>query len=462
MPKLSEIKGWAAEAGMSPEEYIKAWNISTADIQPDEEPPSLTQSINGIKPPIATEAESLDLDTKLTKNQKWGNFFDNPYTKTGIKGAELISNALGPKSEYNGPKAAITQGMDSAYDTAMDVAGKLPAPYGPVISGLMGANKVLGNVANKLGAGTDGMTSTDAILGSSFFQLTPLGLINGFGGKKADTFLKNDDVFAQVGSSYQGTESLADDALTKSGKKYGMFSNSARKQANREIAEAKIQQNTMEGIATDASNRFAIQEGMSAINGGLRQYNLQGGYNQAAVHAGKHGMSISRAKRISSNNKIKERFKPNIKEEPKFKNGGVIEEQYSLDDFFNTDWEYKDYSIPEEQIDKFQNGGSFNVIPEGALHAHKHNMDLEGVTKKGIPVISQEEGGEIEQHAEIERDEVIFRLEVSKKIEELQEKYESDEYTRKEKDEFAIECGKLLTYELLENTQDRTGLIDKV
>jgi hypothetical protein len=32
----------------------------------------------------------------------------------------------------------------------------------------MGANKLLGNVANKLGGGTDGMTTTDAILGSSF------------------------------------------------------------------------------------------------------------------------------------------------------------------------------------------------------------------------------------------------------------------------------------------------------
>jgi len=32
----------------------------------------------------------------------------------------------------------------------------------------MGANKFLGNTANKLGAGTDGMTTTDAVLGSAF------------------------------------------------------------------------------------------------------------------------------------------------------------------------------------------------------------------------------------------------------------------------------------------------------
>ena len=45
---------------------------------------------------------------------------------------------------------------------------------------------------------------------------------------------------------------------------------------------------------------------------------------------------------------------------------------------------------------KHKNGGQLknietaeepSVIPEGALHAHKHNLDLEGLTKKGIPVI---------------------------------------------------------------------------
>jgi hypothetical protein len=46
-------------------------------------------------------------------------------------------------------------------------------------------------------------------------------------------------------------------------------------------------------------------------------------------------------------------------------------------------------------------------------------MDIEGITKKGIPVISESEGGEIQQQAEIERGEIILRLEVTKQIEEL-------------------------------------------
>nr|DAD58545.1 MAG TPA: hypothetical protein [Bacteriophage sp.] len=30
------------------------------------------------------------------------------------------------------------------------------------------------------------------------------------------------------------------------------------------------------------------------------------------------------------------------------------------------------------------------------MHARKHNMDLEGITKKGIPVVSEKDDGKIE------------------------------------------------------------------
>ena len=102
---------------------------------------------------------------------------------------------------------------------------------------------------------------------------------------------------------------------------------------------------------------------------------------------------------------------------------------------------------------KFAKGGTMNIIPEGELHARLHHMEQEGITKKGIPVISEEEGGEIIQHAEIERNEIIFRLEVTKKLEELMEDGS---------EEAALEAGKLLVEEILNNTEDRTGLIDEV
>ena len=111
-----------------------------------------------------------------------------------------------------------------------------------------------------------------------------------------------------------------------------------------------------------------------------------------------------------------------------------------------------DFDIPEieETMQK-------NVIPEGALHKNKHHMEhAEGLTKKGIPVIDDDG----DQQAEIEHSEIIFTLEVTKKLEEYYETFYSDESSNKEKEQAALDAGRLLVYQILENTEDRTGLIE--
>ena len=107
-------------------------------------------------------------------------------------------------------------------------------------------------------------------------------------------------------------------------------------------------------------------------------------------------------------------------------------------------------------VEMFQKGGTINVIPEGALHARKHNMEMDGITKKGIPVVDKEG----EQQAEIERNEVILRLEVTQKLEELGKIYYSEESSEEEKEQAALDAGKLLSDEILYNTQDNTGLLN--
>ena len=112
-----------------------------------------------------------------------------------------------------------------------------------------------------------------------------------------------------------------------------------------------------------------------------------------------------------------------------------------------------------KDLQKLQNGGvvgiDSNILPEGALHARKNNLaelnpDLEDATKKGIPVMAAE-GGEVgEQVAEIEHSEIIFRLDVTKRLEELREDGS---------EEAMIEAGKLIAEELIENTQDNVGMI---
>ena len=216
--------------------------------------------------------------------------------------ADIASSFLPEKTEYAGAKGGITQTMDSVYDGISDAAMSF-GPIGMMVGGIMKGGKLLGGVMNSVGGGTDGMTTTDAILGSSFLNLTPIGLINGFGGQKAETITKNDLAFEQVGASYTGTGRSVDDALQKSGKKYGLFSSGARKEANEEILEARRQQSIMSDIANNASDRFSIRNSMAAINGNRRRFHMQGGYDQSAVRVGRHGMIIQdlqRARRINN------------------------------------------------------------------------------------------------------------------------------------------------------------------
>ena len=114
-------------------------------------------------------------------------------------------------------------------------------------------------------------------------------------------------------------------------------------------------------------------------------------------------------------------------------------------------------SLGDSDIPEIEETTQKNVIPEGALHKNKHHMEhAEGLTKKGIPVIDDDG----EQQAEIEHSEIIFTLEVTKKLEEYYEIFYSDESSNKEKEQAALDAGKLLVYQILENTEDRTGLIE--
>lgn len=358
--------------------------------------------------------------------------------------ADTVNNLVSSfsKDTTQGPNGNLRAGIDQGWNAVSDAAANF-GPWGKAASAAMKAVGALNSVQGAIFGATDNMTKGDAILDSPLGFLTGVGWINQAFGDTSDTITKDEETFSQVGSSYGGTGNTVDDALTKSGKKYGLFSGGARHQANREIAEAKRQQNMMADIAQEANTRNALKSSMSAINGNRRAFQMQGGYNQAAIHAAKYGMRFERAKNIIKNYNIP-KIEPIIEE---FKDGGVI------DDFVIQE-PPEDYQLPEEIV-AFQKGGSFNIIPEGALHARKHNIDLEGITKKGIPVISKSEGGEIQQQAEIEHSEIIFRLEVTQKLEELAKINEDSDKTQKEKDEAAIEAGKLLVEEILHNTEDK-------
>lgn len=477
------------------------------------------------------------------------NILKNPYISSAIGGiTDTLGNFIGDKSEYNGPKGGTTQTLDSVYGAASNIAMQI----NPMVGMAMKLNGLTAKGLNKLGMGTDAMTTTDAILGSNFLALSPIGMINGFGGTRSNSFTKDDSIFEKAGGSYNATSVLADKAGELANKKFGLLSRGALGNANDTIAEARRQMLAVGNIVDEAQNQFALQGSMSAINTNRRASQLNGGMDLRYAFSAKLGMKLEELnstrkflKEISSrksrsieqliqyakdkNPRFVQRmsepvksitlpngqsgthrlsyaevdgrtivypeiyedqngeliFDPNNAVRHAIDNGDFLEmttdeaELFTNDnykqgwpEFFNSSNEVEQFQkggvlteeltfailkeefVPSvlieeevESVEQFQKGGSFNVIPEGALHARKHHMDMEGITKKGIPVISESEGGEIQQQAEIEREELILRLEVTKQIEEL---------SKQNTDEAAIEAGKLLVSEILYNTIDNT------
>lgn len=341
----------------------------------------------------------------------------------GAAGA-VLGAVAGPKQEYSGYKGGTTQALDTAYDAISTGVQFIPG-VGQILGGAMQLGKGLGAVANKLGAGTDAMTDVDAVLGSNFFNLTPIGLINGFGGKKSKT-MGGQDFMTQSAlnnqwAGYGGTYKDYNYASSKAGKKYGLFSSGARKRANQIINKANMDRETLLDVNRESELGNIRGNMMADINGARYNQALYGGYNANLLRVGKYGFKIQdiqRAKRLNSK---------------------LIKKVSEVDDV-----------IKSEETPLFKEGGSMNVIPEGSLHARLHHMDnADNLTKKGIPVVDNDGN----QQAEIELNEIIFRKEVTDKLEKL---------AKDGSDEAAIEAGKLLVEEILNNTDDRTGLIDTI
>ena len=449
--------------------------------------------------------------------------------------ADMIGSFI-PKKE----QSALTTGLNQGYDAAANMISSVPG-VGTIVGGAMKIGGMLSDGLTALGVGTDQMTTTDKILDSKFMKLTPMGLVNAFGAKKADTIYKDNETWEQQGSAYGGSMAKVDDALTKSGKKYGAFSGKARRKANAQIAEAKRQQNLVSDINQEAQDAFAASN-YSGI--GLRnELALSGGYRNMAV--GRNGMKIldaesqwarevlNKAREVNKLQKggkvdgitgaapkitfeswyetvpsdrndttsynLRRAFELAPKEELEAWRTSSVENLRNGKNHLNSvylnpktgiyefmkaknhptlKYELEWYNSKDPEAIKFRNaydldmsgdyykyvpkkfaeGGKVNVIPDGALHAHKHHLEdispeYEQVTSKGIPVVTEEEGGKLKQHAEIERNEIIFRLEVTKKLEELM---------KDGSDDAAIEAGKLLAHEIINNTVDNTGLMEVV
>ena len=337
--------------------------------------------------------------------------------------ADIVDNLVRSGNDW-----APQTGFENTWDKASTIAMKF-GPLGKAVGGGMKVAKVVSDL---------------------------------FGSKTQD-FAKDMATLETVGGSYGGSSALIADAANKAGKKYGLFASGARRRANRLIDRARVQQYAMQGIADDARDLNSIRSYMDPYY--LQyEFDMSGGYDQRYMHVAKLGGTLTLNRGTALQNSLLESFKKGGTIEFKAEITGteVYDSWEPVIDFDEISLLKEGGSIKQPEIEVIEtNTVQKSVIPDGALHKNKHNLDKVGVddkemTKKGIPVVDNNG----EQQAEIELNEIIFTLEVTKELEKRYKEYYDDDTKQSRKDELALEAGKLLWKEIIYNTDDRTGLID--
>ena len=243
-------------------------------------------------------------------NTAIGGFINSKASKFGGQYGGVIGDAASAigdmigKRGLDGKYGGITKGVDTAYDTIQKAASNF-GPVGNIVSGAMGVGKLIGNAVSKIGGGTDGMTKTDAILNSAFLNLTPLGLINGFGGKKANTYTRNTELDKSTNGGFQGFLTTQDVTQIGAGKKYGLFSSGARNKQNQLTEFTQNMKHTVSGIVdTNTINNLTAQ-GSTPFLAQRQQIDLSGGIQQ--MRAARQGMRFSRrvVSKYAIGNKLK-------------------------------------------------------------------------------------------------------------------------------------------------------------
>ena len=375
---------------------------------------------NMIKMKIGAPGPSKEFTKAAQKNAKSAANVASTGNKMGMSGG--LQAGLGAASSMLGglstsgltqEQASTREGIRSAISSAGPIGAIIGAASGVVdaIGSATGLNldNIDADAAKRAGIG--GKAATQGFINSLPGASMLVGM---FGGRTAKSY-KSAEI-DQMTNAYGGSVADINAAQALSGKR--MLGTG---KANKFIRE----QNRVNNLITDISLESKLRKSNSAGDTYLSQnQNKYAGYTPQLLLS-KKGMKFPELDTARS--------------------------------LINS-WKVK----PTEDPQKFQLGGKMNLIPEGALHARKHNLEkvnpeLEGqITRKGIPVVAQGEGGVIQQ-AEIEKEEVIFRKEFTDELERLYKQYQDDS-----SEDIAIEAGKLICFELLKNTDDRSGLIKSI
>lgn len=353
--------------------------------------------------------------------------FVNGYLKGGIKGGlagaagaagDLMSGIGDRYAKYSNDEFTNNQKMAQAG--IRQVASAL-GPAGQIAAAASGAIDAIGKMTGTNLSNLDKTQAQRAGISGSQWQnamnyipgMSTIAGLTGrafFGGGRSQFYNMSDEA-EEMRSGYSGT--INDLQGAESLSERGFFSGKARRKANDRMNWAKQTDNIISEINRTNTMRRESDYAQDLAHQNLNRY---AGENYMNMRIGRVGLKLPKVEEI--------REILNKRKTEKFQNGGTI-------------------------------GIDTNILPEGSLHARLNhldelNPDLENATKKGIPVMAAD-GGEIgEQIAEIERNELILRLEVTKQIEALMEDGS---------EEAMIKAGKILTEEIIDNTQDNTGQI---
>ena len=303
----------------------------------------------------------------------------------GLKGADKVAGISGIAGGWSdvadqvlfGNQAAKNSDLTNTLNTGYDVASSAimtMGPTGALIGGAMKVGGLLSDGLSALGVGTDQMTTTDKILDSKLLKLTPVGLVNSIGASTSDKFSIDNSIREQIGGSYGGAYAFMDDAASRAGKKYGLFSGGAKNKANRNIAESKVMQGQIGNINKDARDRESIVNANNQLLSTNYQFNLAGGYDQRYIRAAKFGDKIQRIKKINLTFRKGGQIHQTINLETKevewqpviihraeeLKQGGTI--SWTYDDWepeIKDDWE----PIIIESTNQLKNGGELKYTP---------------------------------------------------------------------------------------------------
>ena len=352
-----------------------------------------------LNPTTLARNYQLEQMSNSDKQQLWQRYKDKNISG-GFKGKNLLNsnivNSIG--GLMNAANNAIFTNSDSnrssgdqlAFNTRTGISDTLIKSGNPIAIAIGLADKFTDGIIDATGIRSNQISKDikerTGITGAARFLNNSMNFLPGnllaIGGKKlTDSELSQET--KNIRGAFTGTLDDIDAAQSIGGSRINfMLSGKTRNKMNNYVKEQNLKNDLLTNISKTNTLR---KQSDYAQNLNTQNINRNSGNTYQTMAVGKEGLKLPDREMLDA---------IYAKKVTICKDGGVI-------------------------------GVDSNVIPEGALHKElnhmeEHNEELDKViTDKGIAVVTTDKDGKIEQVAEIEKEEIVFRLELTKKIEEL-------------------------------------------